>query len=817
MRSISKDLRYALRVFGANPGITATALITLALVIGANSAVFSLVDTFLLQGAHGVNDPSHLFSVADNSNGRLRDFYISYSDYLYYRDHCESFSELAAHYSTAPLNLVAGGIDQEVNGAVVSHNYFAAVGIAPCIGRFFTPDEDSEPGRNPVAVLSFDCWQRRFESDAAILGKTVRINATAFTVIGVAREGFNGTLIGFPNELWIPTAMSAIGYRWCDVTSPDCTFLHLDGRLRPGRSASEAAGEMTALTASLKAARGDNEPAPPLTLASNVGVRLDDQRETARLMSLLTITVVVLLLIACANLAGLFLARGIARRKEIAIRLSIGASRAMLVRQLVTESILLSVAGSLGGLMISVWARDILIGMISRAGEGTIRYYGTNLNARVLAYSTGLAVLVGLLFGLVPALQSTRPGLIGALKGDATLPSHLSSRLRGGLVMGQVALALLLVSCSGLLARSVRNIARGAGFEPDHVAVLRLRPRLIGYSPARAQRMTQEAIRRLGFLPGVKSVSVGTGSMGYLWEKGGSVLASLPGQESPRPEDRTQVYHHEVAPRFFECLGIPLLSGRDFDERDGPDSPRVAIPSRTLAGQMWPGEEPVGKTLIVEKAQYRIIGLVADAGYRNSAEDARPRIYLAYWQNPIEQQIDARMCVRVAGDPGALLPSMRQTIQGVDPDVPITEDMPMIAQIMSTFQPLRLMSSVVVVSAMVALVLGAIGLYGVLAFNVGQRTREIGIRMALGAQSSSVVKMILSQGMALAGIGMAAGLVLSFGARLVLASFLFGVGPNDLLSTAAAVVILSGVAALSCYLPTRPVARLNPVAALRRD
>jgi predicted permease len=804
-------------MFATNPGITATALITLALVIGANSTIFSLVDTFLLQGPHSVKEPSHLFSVADNSNGRLRDFYISYPDYLYYRDNCQSFSELAAHYSTAPLNLVADGIDQEVNGAVVSHNYFAAVGIAPYIGRFFTAEEDAAPGRNPVAVLSFDCWQRRFDSDAAVLGKTIRVNATAFTVIGVAPEGFSGTLIGFPNELWIPTAMSAIGYRWCDVTSPDCTFLHLDGRLRPGKSASEAAAEMTALSASLRASRGENEPAPPLTLASNVGVRLDDQRDTARLMSLLTITVVVLLLIACANLAGLFLARGIGRRKEIAIRLSIGASRARLVRQLVTESILLSVAGSLGGLMISVWARDILIGMISRAGEGTNRYYETNLNARVLAYSTGLAVLVGLLFGLVPALQSTRPGLVSALKGDATLPSHLSSRLRGGLVMGQVALALLLVSCSGLLARSVRNIVRGAGFEPDHVAVLRLRPRLIGYSPARAQRMTQEAIRRLGFLPGVKSVSLGTGSMGYLWEKGGSLLASLPGQQTPRAEDRTQVYHHQVGPRFFESLGIPLLSGRDFDDRDGPDSPRVAIASRTLADQMWPGEEPVGKTLIVQNAQYRIIGLVADTGYRTSAEDTLPRVYLAYWQNPIEQQIDARMCVRVAGDPGQLLPSIRQTIQGVDPDVPITEDMPMIAQIMSTFQPLRLMSSVVVVSGMVALVLGAIGLYGVLAFNVGQRTREIGIRIALGAQSSSVVRMILGQGLVLAGIGMAAGLAVSFGARRVLSSFLFGVGPNDLLSTAAAVVILSGVAVLACYLPARTVARLDPVAALRRD
>jgi predicted permease len=312
-------------------------------------------------------------------------------------------------------------------------------------------------------------------------------------------------------------------------------------------------------------------------------------------------------------------------------------------------------------------------------------------------------------------------------------------------------------------------------------------------------------------------LGVGTGGMGYLWEKGGSVLASLPGQQEPRPEDRTQVYHHQVGPRFFESLGIPLLTGRDFDEGDGPDTPRVAIVSRTLADQMWPGAEPVGKTLIVQKAQYRIIGVVADAGYRNSAEDARPRIYLAYWQNPIEQQIDSRMCVRVAGDPGRLLPSIRQIIQGVDPDVPITEDMPMIAQIMNTYQPLRLMSSVVLVSGAIALVLGAIGLYGVLAFNVGQRTREIGIRIALGAQSSSVVGMILSQGMMLAGIGMAAGLALSFGARRVLATFLFGVGSNDLLSTAAAVAILSAVAALACYLPARPVARLDPVAALRQE
>jgi predicted permease len=805
-----------MRVLARNPGITAIALITLALVIGANSAIFSLVDTFLLQAPPRVKDPRHLLTVAQSRQGRLLEFTVSLPDYIYYRDHNESFSDLVAHYSTAPLNLVADGIDQEVNGAVVSYNYFTAVGVEPCLGRFFTPEEDATLGRNPVAVLSFRCWQRRFGGDNAILGKTIRINATSFTIIGVAPEGFGGAILRFPNEIWIPTAMAPVGYRWCDVSAPDCTILNVIGRLRPGRTASEAAAEMTALTADLRAARGDRNPFPPLTLASNVGVRLEDQRDTSRLMSMLMVAVALLVLIACANLAGLFLARGIARRKEIGIRLSLGASRRRLIRQLVTESLVLSLAGSAGGLIVAFWARAALMILLA-AGAKDPSFYHTSLSPLVIGYSAGLAILVGVLFGLAPALQSTRPGLISSLKGDVWSGRDAGCRLRSGLVIVQVALAMVLAACSGLLWTSIRNVARGAGTEPEHVALLRLRPRLIGYSPSRAQDFTREAIRRLETLPAVRSVSIDNGALGYAWGRGGRLPAWLPGQASPRPEDKLTVYHHEVAPRFFESLGIALQAGRDFNEHDREASARVAVVNRTLAETLWPGQEGVGKTLIVDGVACQIVGVVADAQYRSSVDEARPLVYLAYWQNPFEQQIDSRMCVRVAGDPSVMLPSIRQTIQGVDPDVPITEDLPMIEQVMQEFQSLHLMSNVVLVSGLLALLLAAIGLYGVLSFNVGQRTHEIGIRMALGADAGSVIRMVMRQGLMLAALGLCGGIAAAFAISHVLASFLYGVSPGDVPTVAGAAAALSGVALLASYIPTRPVARLDPAAALRRD
>jgi putative ABC transport system permease protein len=814
MQSLWQDLRHGARMLLKKPGFTLVAVLTLALGIGANMTIFSFVDTMFLRPVPA-REPDRLVNVEPTRNGRLSGGH-SYPTYLHYRDHSQSFEALVAHYSTAPVNIVAEGDSRVANGAVVSANYFSALGIEPRLGRFFLPDEDAVPDRNPVVVISHTMWEGRFGADPAVLGKDLVLNGTACKIIGVTPSGFRGVLAGFPNEFWIPTMMLRLGYRWCDaIAQADCGPLSLLGRLAPGRTLDDAQSELTVLSdqlgATLPGVRGYGVLIQPA-----LGVRRNEREGYRYQMQLLMAVTGLLLLIACANVASLLLVRGAARRKEIAIRLCIGAGRARLVRQFLTESLMMAFAGGALGVLISLWARDRLAIFYTQDYGSLQRYYDLSLSPRGLVYALALTLFTGLLFGLLPALQATRPDLIRALKDEGLSPTPHQHRLRGALVVGQVALSLSLLVVAGLLVRSESNVRKGANFDPQHVAALRLRPALMNYNLEQAQAFMRDAVARLESVPGVQSVSLSSGN-GLAWRTGGTVRARLPEEPERTAEEQLEVEYQEVAPRFCETLKIPLISGREFHEGDRPDAHRVTVINETLARRLWPDGSALERVLILRDQPYKVVGVSKDAQLLNALESPQPFVYLPYLQNSTRTQIDARLVVRVAGDPKTMLPTLRRAIVGLDPNVPISEDVPLTQQVNAVYMPVLLTSTVLAYSGMLALFLSMLGLYTVLAFTVGQRTREIGIRMALGAERLDVLRLVIAQGLRLALTGIGIGLLASFAATRLTKSLLYGVSATDPLVFTLIAALLLLVALLATWLPARRATKVDPMIALRYE
>lgn len=812
METLRYDLRHAARMLMKQPALTIFALLTLALGIGANLTIFSFIDTMFLRPLP-VREPDRLVLLEPFRDGRWQEGY-AYPTYLQYRDHCRSLDALVAHYSTSPMSIVAEGDARVALGAVVSANYFPVFGVEPQLGRFFLPEEDEVPDRNPVVVISHRMWQSRYGADPAVLQRELILNNTAFQIIGVAPREFQGVLPGFPTEFWIPTMMLRQGYKPCDaITRADCRPLALLGRLAPGRTVAEAQAELSLLSSqvweTLPAEQGRE-----VVLKPALGVRRNEREGFRYQMQLLMVVTGVLLLIACANIASLLLVRGAARRKEIAIRLCIGAGRRRLVRQFLTESFLLAAGGGALGLLLSVWCKDLLAGYYTTTYGSLQRYYDLSLSPRGLAYAVGLTLFTALLFGLLPAIQSTRQDLIRDLKDEGISSTPRRQRLRSALVMGQVALSVSLLIAAGLLLRSESHVRRGINFDPEHVAALRVRPALVSYKAEKAEAFTREVMRRLEAIPGVQSVSMVEGA-GLAFDTGGRARIRLPEDPAGAPEDSPRVDHQIVAPRFCETMKIPLLEGREFEERDSPSASRVVIINETLARTLWPGESALERNLIVNDNPCRVIGVSKDALLLNALEGARPFLYLPYWQNTSRPHADTRLVVRVAGDPAAMLSTLRRAIVELDPKVPISEDVPMTQQVNANYMPVLLTSTVLKFAGSLALFLSMLGLYGVLAFAVNQRTREIGIRMALGAERSDVLRLIVAHGLrlSLAGVGM--GLIASFATTRLVGSLLYGVTATDTLTFAAIPVLLSLVALVACWIPASRAAKVDPMVALR--
>jgi predicted permease len=820
MQTFWHDLALAIRLLRKSPGFAVAAVATLALGIGANATIFSFADALLLRPLR-VPEANRIVHVYERRSGSTGAYPLSYADYADYRSQARSFEALAAHYDTSPMHLVIDGDPQAINGAVVTWTYFDLLKVQPAVGRFFGVEEDTVPDRDAVVVISHGLWERQFGSTPAILGEAIRLNDRAFTVIGVAPRGFTGVHNGGSTiDAWIPTAMFAVGYRYCDGFDRDCTIVNMLGKLRPGVSIRQAQQELDILVRQLDAVypRIDQERGLTVVAARGRGYSLVQAPGDVQQLQLFVPAVAVVLLVACANIAGLLLARAIRRRKEMAVRLALGATRGRLVRQLLTESLLLAALGGGGGLLFAFWGKDLLAAFNLADYAGRPRDFQTDLRGPVLVATAAVTTMASVLFGVIPALQASRTDVIPVLKDEGMSDGSRRTRLRRALVVAQMALAVMLVVCAGLLVRSLSRVNAGPGFDPRPVITLRLRPSLVDYSTGTSVAFQREVISRLEALPGVVSASPADGPAATSLAGAGDETAIVPA-EGGRREYAITMRQTRIGPRYFATLGVPMVEGREFDDRDDARSPRVVIVNDVLARRLGPLGHASGRTLVVDGMPHQIVGVVKDAQYYPAGQSPHAVVYKSYWQPDARGRLgnDSRTIVRVTGDAGAMMTMIRREVAAVDPAVPISEDYPLSRRIEFEFQPVRVARALLVSVGALALFLSAIGLYGVLAFNVSKRTREIGIRMALGAGKRDVAVLVLREALATAVAGSVLGIMLAWAAAQSMGALLYGVRRHDPGSLLLAPVILILVAVVASYLPARRASRVSPQTALRYE
>jgi predicted permease len=823
MTTFVSDLRYGLRLLLRSPVFTGVATLSLALGIGANTTVFSLVNAVLLSPLP-VHEPSRLVSLftTDKANrGGFFDFMnTSRPNFLDYREENEVFDGLVAFMGVG-LSVTGGqGEPEHIFGGMVSGDYFQALGVKPALGRAFLPEEDRTPGAHLVAILSHGLWQRRFGGDPALAGGTVTLNGQPFTIVGVAPAGFRGTFaIGGP-DVWVPVMTHPQLLRGFQAEVFDDRrglLWNVVGRLKPGVTLDQAEANVVTIATQLE----QEYPAPnggrsarllPLSQAT-IDPALRGNVVTASVV--LTIVVALVLLIACANIANLLLARAAAREREVAVRVSLGAGRGHLLRQFLTESVLLAGLGGAAGLLVAFWAQHAL---------WTLRPAFLQANAidlspdwRVLAFTLGVSVATGVSFGLAPAAHASRPGLVNGLK-ERTGQGGASLRglsLRNALVVGQVALSVVALVASGLFLRSLSHAQRiDPGFETARLAVLSVNLESQGYNEARGLEFLRVARERAAEVPGVEAVTVGTNvPLG----PGGFARTVFPeGVDATDRRNGRFAQINVVVPGYFAAMRIPLVRGRDFTEADASGSPAVVVINETMARQFWPDREAVGQRFrffglpnLVE-----VVGVARDIKYNFLGENPQPFVY-----QPLRQAWGGGVTlhVRSAGDPALVLGPVRQEIQHLDRHLPITNVFAMRDVLAQSLWAPRMTALLLGVFAALSLVLAIVGLYGLLAYEVTQRTREVGIRLALGAERREVVGLVIRHAMTLTATGIALGIGLAFVLSRYAASLLYDVSPTDAVTYVAIPLLLAAAALSASYLPARQAARVDPVIALRFD
>ena len=818
MESFIQDLRFGARMLMKQPGFTLIAVLTLALGIGANTAIFSLIDAVLLKQLP-VKDPGQLVALANTTSAGETRANFSYPLFQDLRERNQVLSGILA-YSGVALNLSGNGQTERVAGQLVSGNFFSVLGVQPLLGRVFSDGDDKSPGAHPVTILSHSYWRRRFAGNPSVVGETVRLNGYPFTVIGVAPPGFFGVEVGAAPELWVPMMMQPQVTEWAGRLQQRNNFwVKLMARLKPDVSAQQAQAATDALCQQInQEAPGQSPGLRSFLLQQRVRLRpasqgLSGLRNQFRQPLLILLGVVgLVLLIACANLANLLLARATGRASETAVRLALGASRARLVAQLLAESLLLSLLGGLFGLLFAFWGADFLLSFLSQA-RFTIELQP---DLRVLGFNLGVAVLTGALFGLAPALQATRPNLIGALKNEIPTVSGSGSRfeLRKLLVVSQVALSLLLLIGAGLFVRTLQNLKGiDLGFRADKVLLLSMNPGLNGYKPEQVKSFYGRLLERVNRLPGVQSASIADMPlMGGAWIDG----ASVEGYKAAADQDMS-VSAKNVEPKFFETMGIALLAGRDFSVQDDAGAPKVAVINETLSRDFFGNDNPLGRRIGVgEKPEREIIGVIKDTKYMDLKKQAPRTVYV-----PLAQAAaggaDRTLHVRTAGEPMNLVAAIRREVETLDKNLPVYNVRTFTDLVEQSFHQERLIATLSSFFGLLALLLASLGLYGVMAYSVARRTREIGVRLALGAQKSDVLKLVMRQGMTLALVGAGLGVIAAWAMTRVLANLLYGVSPTDPLTFVSIPLGLVGVALLACYLPARRATKVDPMTALRHN
>ena len=812
LESIAKDIRYGVRTAFKRPGFMAIAIVTLALGIGANTAIFSLVNTVLLRPLP-VDHPDQLVEVYGTQQNGSSITLQSYLNYKDYRDRNKVVTGLLA-YRFAPMSLSHESSNERVWGYLVSGNYFDVLGVAPMLGRGFLAEEDKTPGAYPVVVMSYPCWQKRFAADQNIVGKAVTINGRTFTVVGVMPKGFIGTEVAFAPDLFVPMMMAKqieVDSDWLDSRLDDNMFVI--GRLKPGVTSRQAESDFQSITLQLareypkeNEGRGVSLRTPGLFLPS---IRSSVVSFTAVLMAV----VLLVLLLACVNLANLLLARATERRKEIATRLALGASRARLIRQLLTESVLLSIAGGAGGLLLAAW----LTGLVANIKLPTdiSLLFDLRLDWRVLIFALLVSFVTGIVFSILPALHASKPELVPALKDEASMGGFRRSRLRNALVVLQVALSLVLLISAGLIVRSLQAAQRmRPGFNPDNAVALSFDMGLQGYSEAQGREFQTRALERARAVPGVRSAAVAAYlplSLNY-----NSTTVYIEGQPSLSASQLPQVVPDYVTPGYFETMQIPLR-GRDFTENENKKESRVAIINETFARRFFPNQEPIGRRFNFsgpENPFWEVIGVVADGKYNSLGEEQQPAVFRPLLR---DYTTSVTLVARANSDPRLVLSSLRREVQVLDPNMPLYNVETLNEHMGVPLFPARVAATVLGSFGILALLLAVIGIYGVMSYVVAGRIREIGLRVALGAKRRDVLRLIVGQGMFLAVIGLTIGLMIAFAAARLLSSWLYGVSATDPVTFLAIAILLFVVAGLACFIPAHRATKVDPLVALRYE
>jgi len=807
-----QDLRFGLRMLRRSPGFSLLAILCLTLGIGANAAVFSWVEGILFRPYPAVTHQERLLALTGTARGESGPDDISWPDLLDLQRSCTLFDSFIVN-KIMGTTLSAGDRAERMVGSIVSANYFDAIGVRPILGRGFEPGEDAGRNAHPVTLISYQLWQGRFKGDPQIIGKTQRLNGVLHTIVGVAPEGFYGTFVGWGMQFWVPASMEerfeAGGYK---LEDRGARWIEAYVRLKPGVTPVQAQEEISAVAKRLEADYPDTNRGRGIKLWPLWQTPFNNAGTLLPTLEIMLAVVVFVLLIACANVGNLLLVRSFARRHEMTIRLAIGAGRGRLLKQLFTEGLILSTFGAAGGLLIAHWCRHALV-LLFPARAGVAMYLPGEIDWRVTAVSAGVCLIATLLLGLVPAMQTGKIDLAGALKAESAgvVGGQGGAWVRSGLVLVQVSLSFVLLVGAGLLMQSLQRIrTTSPGFSTKEVLVTAVDLVSAGYDAQRAKSFQDELMDRVKALPGVvlaafaRATPLGYGSFS-------STPIAVDGYQSP-PEELPTVHYNEVGPDYFATMGIPLVSGREFARADDEKTALVAIVNETMAAKYWRGRNPIGDRVQVKGRWMQVVGVAKDSKYQSVRETPKPFFYVPRRQN---FSVGAGLYIRTPLRPETIAAALAREVHALDGNLAPYEVITLQEQVDRSTSPQLVAVTLVGVLGGLALLLAAIGLYAVMSYAVSQSTRELGLRMALGAGASNLLRLVMSRGLALTAGGAALGAAVALALTRLLGSLLYKVSPRDPLAFGSAFVVMTIAALAACFLPAWRATRTDPARALR--